>query len=60
MSVPEATWVNNLDSARFLDLFNITRSDAAETITRTTGISYLRPAAILAPFTSRVGVRFLW
>jgi hypothetical protein len=44
----------------FLDFFNITNSSAAETITRTTGTNYLRPAAILAPFTTRLGVRFLW
>ena len=44
----------------FLDLFNITNSDAAETITRTIGTNYRRPANILAPFTARVGFRFLW
>jgi hypothetical protein len=44
----------------FLDVFNITNSSASETITRTTGPNYLRPAAILAPITARVGFRFLW
>ena len=44
----------------FVDFFNITNSSAAETITASTGANYLRPAAILAPFTTRLGVRFLW
>ncbi|MCC7035542.1 MAG: hypothetical protein IT179_22200, partial [Acidobacteria bacterium] len=44
----------------FLDFFNITNSSAAETITRTTGANFQRPAAILAPRTARLGVRFLW
>ena len=44
----------------FLDLFNITNSHASETITVATGTNYRRPAAILAPFTARVGFRFLW
>jgi hypothetical protein len=44
----------------FLDLFNITNSHAAETISRATGLGYQRPSAILAPFTARVGFRFLW
>jgi hypothetical protein len=44
----------------FLDFFNITNSSASETITRTTGTNYQRPANILAPFTTRLGVRFLW
>jgi hypothetical protein len=44
----------------FLDLFNITNSSAAETITRATGANFLRPSAILAPRTARVGFRFLW
>ena len=55
----------NLTSSRmrtrlFFDLFNITNSHASETITRSTGVNYLRPANILAPFTARVGFRFLW
>jgi hypothetical protein len=44
----------------FLDLFNLTNSSAPETITRSTGANFLRPANILAPFTTRVGFRFLW
>ncbi|MEZ5286485.1 MAG: TonB-dependent receptor [Vicinamibacterales bacterium] len=44
----------------FLDFFNIANSSAAETITVTTGGNYLRPSAILAPRTMRVGFRFLW
>ncbi len=44
----------------FIDFFNITNSHASETITRTTGASFLRPANILAPFTTRLGFRFLW
>jgi hypothetical protein len=44
----------------FIDFFNITNSHASETITRTTGANYLRPANILAPFTTRLGFRFVW
>jgi hypothetical protein len=43
-----------------LDFFNITNSHASETISRATGLSYLKPSAILAPFTMRVGFRFIW
>jgi hypothetical protein len=43
-----------------LDFFNITNSHAAETTTRATGPTYLRPVAIVAPFTMRVGFRFMW
>ncbi len=42
------------------DLFNITNSNAAETRTIATGTSFLRPTAILAPRTARVGVRLQW
>ena len=42
----------------FLDLFNITNSNAAETRTITTGTAYLRPTAVLAPRTARIGARF--
>ena len=44
----------------FVDFFNLTNSSASETISRATGLGYQRPAAILAPRTSRVGVRFLF
>jgi hypothetical protein len=50
----------NVKLRGFVDFFNITNSHAAETITRATGANYLRPAAILAPRTARVGFRFLW
>jgi hypothetical protein len=41
----------------YFDLFNITNSHASETIGRVTGTSYLKPTAILAPITARVGFR---
>jgi hypothetical protein len=44
----------------FLDLFNLTNSHSSETISRATGLGYLKPSAILAPFTARVGFRFMW
>jgi hypothetical protein len=44
----------------FLDLFNISNSHASETIGRATGLSYLKPTAILAPRTARLGFRFVW
>ena len=44
----------------FLDVFNITNSHASETISRATGSGFLKPSAILAPMTARVGFRFLW
>jgi hypothetical protein len=44
----------------FLDLFNITNSNAVETRTITTGAAFLRPTAVLAPFTARIGARFSW
>jgi hypothetical protein len=53
-------FTDRLRSRLFFDLFNITNSSASETITRTTGVNYLRPAAILAPVTARLGFRFLW
>ena len=42
------------------DAFNLTNSHASETITRTTGLSYQKPSAILAPITARVGFRFIF
>ncbi len=42
------------------DLFNIGNSHASETITRSTGTAYLKPSAILAPRTARVGFRFIF
>jgi hypothetical protein len=44
----------------FFDLFNITNASTAETLTRTTGTNYLRPTAILAPRTARLGFRVLF
>ena len=44
----------------YMDFFNITNSHASETISRSTGLSYQKPSAILAPFTTRVGFRFLF
>lgn len=41
----------------FLDLFNITNSNSAETRTILTGTAFLRPTAVLAPRTARVGAR---
>ena len=35
-------------------------SHASETISRATGLSYLKPSAILAPRTARVGFRFIF
>src|SRR5688500_1826101 len=55
--------VNFTDRIRtrlFVDLFNITNSHASETISRATGPSYLKPSAILAPVTARLGFRFMW
>ncbi len=51
---------NRVKFRGFLDFFNITNSHSSETIARTTGSNFLRPTAILAPFTSRVGFRLLW
>jgi hypothetical protein len=44
----------------FFDAFNLTNSHASETIGRATGLSYLKPTAILAPRTGRVGFRFIF
>jgi hypothetical protein len=54
------TFSQRVRTRLFLDLFNITNSHASETISRATGLGYQKPANILAPFTSRVGFRFLW
>ena len=42
------------------DLFNITNSNAVETRTVSTGTSFLRPTAVLAPRTARLGARVSW
>jgi hypothetical protein len=44
----------------FVDFFNITNSHASETINRSTGARFTHPTAILAPFTTRLGLRLLW
>ena len=44
----------------FVDLFNLTNSNAAETLTISNGTSFLRPTAILATRTARIWVRFIW
>jgi len=44
----------------YVDMFNLTNSHASETISRATGLGYLKPSAILAPFTTRVGFRFIF
>jgi hypothetical protein len=52
--------VDRLRTRLFLDLFNITNSHASETISRATGLGYLKPSAILAPRVARLGFRLLW
>jgi hypothetical protein len=51
------TLARNIRVRGFLDLFNLLNSNAAETRTVSTGASFLRPTAILAPRTARLGVR---
>ena len=51
---------HNLQLRTFVDFFNITNSYASETIGRATGLSYLKPALILAPRTARLGFRMMW
>jgi hypothetical protein len=55
--------VNFTDRIRtrlYLDLFNITNSYASETINRESGPTYRKPVLILAPFTARLGFRFIF
>ena len=51
---------HNMRLRGFFDLFNITNSNAAETRTIATGTSFLRPTAVLAPRTARLGARVSW
>jgi hypothetical protein len=51
---------SNIKIRGFFDMFNLTNSHASETISRATGLGYLKPSAILAPRTARLGFRFLW
>jgi hypothetical protein len=41
----------------FLDLFNLTNSNAVETRTISTGTAFLRPTAVLPPRAARIGAR---
>jgi hypothetical protein len=43
-----------------LDAFNLTNSHASETIGRATGTAFQKPTAILAPFTTRLGLRLIF
>ena len=54
------SFTDRLRLRAYIDFFNITNSHASETITRATGLSYLKPSAILAPFTTRLGFRFIF
>jgi len=49
-----------LKARLFLDVFNVTNAIAAETISMGTGSAFLRPTALLAPRTARVGFRVQW
>ena len=51
---------SNIRARLFADFFNIFNSSAYETINVATGTSFGRPSAILAPFTTRIGVRFMF
>jgi len=44
----------------YFDAFNMANSAASETISRATGLGYLKPSAILAPRTARLGFRFIF
>ena len=52
-----STWAHSVRMRGLFDLFNITNSNAAETRTITTGTAFLRPTAVLAPRTARIGAR---
>ncbi|MGE0862784.1 MAG: carboxypeptidase regulatory-like domain-containing protein [Vicinamibacterales bacterium] len=54
------TLTSRLRLRAYVDMFNLTNSHASETISRATGLSYQKPSAILAPFTTRVGFRFVF
>ena len=54
------TFTDRLRLRGYVDFFNITNSYASETISRATGLGYQKPSAILAPFTTRVGFRFIF
>jgi hypothetical protein len=44
----------------YVDAFNLTNSHAAETRARATGPQFMKPTAILAPFTTRFGFRLAY
>ena len=44
----------------FLDLYNMTNSNAEQNITVTSGTSYLRPITIVSPRVVRIGAKFDW
>ncbi|MDO8678857.1 MAG: carboxypeptidase regulatory-like domain-containing protein [Acidobacteriota bacterium] len=54
------TITNRIRFRGYFDAFNLTNSNASETISRATGLGYLKPSAILAPRTARVGFRFIF
>jgi hypothetical protein len=51
---------NRIRIRAYFDAFNITNSAASESNTQATGLSYLKPGNLLAPFTTRVGFRFIF
>jgi hypothetical protein len=44
----------------FLDLYNITNSNAEQNITWSSGTSFLRPLTIISPRIARFGAKFQW
>jgi hypothetical protein len=54
------TVTNRIRIRAYLDAFNLANSHPSETISRATGPQYRKPSAILAPFTTRVGFRFIF
>lgn len=55
-----AAFAGTLRLRLFLDLFNLTNSNAPETISFSTGRAFEAPTTILGPRVARVGVRFEW
>ena len=56
----QLNFTDRIQTRLIFDVFNLTNSHASETIGRATGSSYLKPTAILAPRTARVGFRFIF
>ena len=44
----------------FFDVYNMFNTNAAQTLTTTSGGSWLRPTAITAPRVFRIGARVEW